>query len=186
MIDLEPTLGPPHVTDLSVEDVLARSVSGRPWLGFDAQVPDLHDHALILAINVFKDHPRRASARAVEDLLRVLALETFDVATLRDRARRARCLGILVVVLSSLAPGSAQVRAVLSKLGPPPRPLYRYIHRALAGRPDSLLARTWSRLGNDRPSAWPRALGNALQVEWWQWRDPEGTRLEFRDNPSQD
>lgn len=183
MIDIEPTIGPPFVCDLPVARLIERSQDGARWLGFAARVPELHDHALVLAVNVFKDHPRRASAHAVEDLARILALPEFDPQMFRARVVEANALTLTHVVLSHLARQDPRAAAALAALGPTPRPTYRAVHGWLAQRPEGIAARVWSRMVNDRARAWPRALGNAARVAWWTRTDPEGATLRVPKTP---
>ena len=54
-IDLETRIGPPFVCAVSVASMVRRAERTPVGLGFAHLRPELHDHALLLAVNAFKD-----------------------------------------------------------------------------------------------------------------------------------
>jgi hypothetical protein len=177
MVDIEPTIGPPHLCRAGVDAMLRRATDGQPWLGFPASVPELHDHALLLAINIFKDHPKRASKSSVDDLRRLTELPAFSAATLCARAKEARASTILGVLVDHFGGEIAAMAAIGAELGGKRARGYRALHRLLSARPGTLPARLLSRVASDNPLDWPLALHNAAQVALWVRRDPEGATL---------
>jgi len=94
-IDLEATIGPRFLCAIGVGEMLARAEHAVAPLGFAHVRPELHDHALLLAINVFKDHVLPGAA-TLEDLVRMVRLPGFNAATFAERAREAECTTLVM------------------------------------------------------------------------------------------
>ena len=167
MVDVEGTIGPPGLCALSVEQMLSRAKSTAR--GHD--VPELHDHALLLCVNAFKDKLVEAAPWSVEDLVRIVRQPGFDAGTFTERAREGRVVALVWIVADWLAKarGDAIWGAIRDRLSHrPPRALYRrLLARAVAKAPDGLAARVLTRIGADDPRMWARALGGAMA---WQAR----------------
>ncbi len=102
-IDLETTIGPPFLRQrLGVEDVMARAVHSVEPLGFAHVRPDLEDHALLLAINLFKDHVL-PNLCTVEDLVRIARRGEFDRVRFAQRVAQAGVTTIVHVVARYVA-----------------------------------------------------------------------------------
>lgn len=164
-VDVETTIGPPGLCRLSVDDLLARSQDGAALLGAPCRVPELHDHALVLAVNVFKDKLTEAFAWSREDLRRVAQLEAFSPARLVARARESDSATIVSIVAEALGSGRLgephrEWRAVAEALGThAPRPLYRaLLGRAMSERPHGMAARLLARWASDCSHERRRAL----------------------------
>jgi len=96
-VEVECTLGPPGLCSLGVNDILQRASTLVEPFGFAHFEPELHDHALILALNAFKDGLRQAPW-ALEDLRRVVRASRFDATSLVKRAHTGKVLSALWIV----------------------------------------------------------------------------------------
>lgn len=150
-VDIECDVGPPGVCAIDVATMLARAPVRDDVFGFACAIPELHDHALLLAINVFKDKIVLAHPWQVEDARRVVEAEGFDPARLVEVAREARCVGLVCVVADHLAPSSAGWRDVRAIIGqrPPRRAWIRALGWLMANAPKSIPARVGARLASD-------------------------------------
>ncbi len=102
-VDIESHLGPPMFTKLGMDVVLARSRQSVEPLGFLHWQAELHDHVLLLVVNVFKDHLNRASSWSFDDLVRIVRLPEFDPELLGARAREAGLTTVTHLVAMYLA-----------------------------------------------------------------------------------
>jgi len=155
-LELETSVGPPFLARLSVEDLLARAEPARdPQLHFAYLAPEVNDHALLLAVNVFKDH-LRSPPWALEDLARIARASGLDPALVARRAREAGAASAVHIVASAVPAW----RAVADELGPPPRWYAELYARTADARPS--LRALVAAAGAD---SWPRrALGAAAMV----------------------
>lgn len=149
LVDIEATCGPPFLTRLKVQGLLRRAELAQVPGAEPFLVPDTTDHALLLAINLFKDGLDTASQTARDNTLRLVTEPGFDIDRFVERAGLARMRGIARAVAGSLAPRSPTWRAVASALGPAHGALYSYVHAASHRRPASWPARIVRRLGSD-------------------------------------
>lgn len=160
-VDVESSVGPPGLCHLSVDELLARSEDGAALIGAPCRVPELHDHALVLAVNVFKDKLSQAFAWSREDLRRIARVDGFDPARLADRAHATASATIVWTVAEALERGESgdgdrRWRAVADALGGhAPRPIYaamtrHVMHEAPRGMAARLLARWGSDLRSER------------------------------------
>jgi hypothetical protein len=165
-VDLETSVGPPGMCGLTVEAMLSRA-SKSSLLGFPHLVPDIHDHALLLAVNVFKDKLALAHEGPMQDARRIVRLPDFDPDTFARRAKEssASTLGWIVADYMFRELGEARWGDVRDALGEPGRA--RYVRRMAQlergqpgrrGEPGSLPLRVLSRVVHDEPSAWIPAL----------------------------
>jgi len=136
-VELEASLGPPGLCAIRIDEVLERSTLGTRF-GFPCREPALHDHALILCINAFKDL-LSPPAWSIEDLDRITRLPAFSVDALCDLARRGRVVTAVAIVMAWMQElrGNATCGTVCEALGGPARPTfargYRWMteHRVL-------------------------------------------------------
>ena len=164
LVDIEATVGAPFLTRLRVEGLLARAelatVPGaEPFL-----VPSTTDHALLLAINLFKDGLHTATAYARSNAVRLVTETDFDVGTFVTRARRACMHTAAATVASDLARESPTWAAVATALGRSEHPLYSSLHARTHRDPTAFPARIVRRLGSD--SLRDRALSLGLGVTY--------------------
>lgn len=156
-VDVETAVGPPGLCALSVDEMLARA---RPsdLLGFPHLVPEIHDHALLLCVNVFKDKLKLAHERPLDDVRRIVRHPTFSRRAFAARVRAARATSLVRIVADYLHTdlGDDAWGRVLSSLGPSPRPSYvrqmaelEQAETGAAGPGGSLGLRLLSRLASD-------------------------------------
>jgi hypothetical protein len=132
-IDVECALGPPGLCATTIEQVLGRaSVKDRPFTHFE---PELHDHALLLVLNSFKDG-LRPMPWSLEDLRRIVRQEAFDASLLIQRANEGAVLTALWLVADWLSDhvGALEWRAIRERIGPRPPSsrvagVYRFVEK---------------------------------------------------------
>jgi hypothetical protein len=101
-VDVEGHVGPRFLCAMPVERLLERAVRTDEGLGFAHLRPELHDHLILLALNLFKDrHP--GGRWRLRDLQRLARLAAFDPDVLAHRAEEGRCTTIVHVVARSIA-----------------------------------------------------------------------------------
>jgi hypothetical protein len=176
-VDVESRLGPPGVSTLSIDTLLARAV--RDDDGF--WVPDAHDHAILLTVNVFKDKISVAMPWALEDVARVVNAPGVDADHYVARAREARVEGVawLVADWMTRKRQHATWQSIRELLGgdSPAREVYTSIMRHLQAHADpmSLGMRVLTRLACDDGMLWPSALLRSLGAEVEQrWHERQG------------
>jgi hypothetical protein len=152
-VDLESTVGPPYVCALGVGDLLARAERTTAGLGFWHLRPELHDHVLLLAVNLFKDHVVEVPRWRLRDLELAALAPGFDPDALAARAEEARCCTIVHVIARHLAEacGDARWEAVARRV-PPTRARYAaHVLATLQGerRPSTLAWRLEARAASD-------------------------------------
>jgi len=174
-VDVESRVGPRWVSPLPVDRMFDRATQDRSGVW----IPEPHDHAVLLTVNVFKDGMTLAMPWALEDAVRVVKAPEFHPGTYVERVREARVEGLAWVVADwfvrrSGAEGWSEVRALLG--GDTPR---RWVYSALmgrvlaAGQPNRLGARLITRAASDEYWRIPPCLGAAAAFEletWWAAR----------------
>jgi hypothetical protein len=167
-VDVESVIGAPGLCGLSIAEMLERATRGVGKL--DVRVPEIHDHAVLLCVNVFKDK-MRSSPWALEDVRRIVGVEGFDADRFAERARRAKVASIVWIVADWMVreKGSAAWGQLRDKLGGAraPRPLYAWAFRRLMERaPTGMTTRVLARVAADDPRLWIGALARAALLEW--------------------
>jgi hypothetical protein len=161
LIEVETTIGPPGVCAIGVGEMVTRSVMQTGALGIPHREPELHDHALLLCVNAFKDKLVNAHPWAREDLLRIARVPAFSPATLAARAADARLRTLVSIVACWVADDSGDPGwgAVLAALGVPPRRRYGALFRALVDKdPDGASLALVARAASDTPAGQMKAL----------------------------
>jgi hypothetical protein len=97
-LDVESYVGPPGLCGLTVEAMLARSERLEMAPGLEVRVPELHDHALLLAVNVFKDKLVTSAPWAICDLERVVLAPNFRPEVFVERAINSRVATLAWIV----------------------------------------------------------------------------------------
>jgi hypothetical protein len=173
LVELETSIGPPGVCALPVEEMIARASRTTAGFGFAHLEPELHDHALLLCVNAFKDKIRHAVASALGDLVRIAAQPGFQAPRLAALAERAELRAVVWMIADWAARegGSEPWGEVRELLGhAPPRPLYVRAYRALmeSPRPSRVLFPVVARVASDAPAlrAWALFLGGAGVLRW--------------------
>jgi hypothetical protein len=152
-VDIEASVGPPGLCSLSTNDILERA-RVEEHDGYFLRTPELHDHVLLLCVNVFKDKIIGANVGALRDLELVAKLKSFDVDEFVSLVRRSQARTLVWIVADWMASQRdnsvwCEVRDALA----PPRYLYRRIFRALINkrRTDRMALRVLARVANDAP-----------------------------------
>lgn len=163
-VDIETNIGAPGFCSLEVRDMFARATLTDDVFGFPCLVPDVHDHALLLAVNAFKDKLVLTPEWSLEDVVRIAESESFDVTRFVDLAAHVDASELVWIVADWVAPRSRVWRSIREAIGPePPRRLYARLHRLLVNRsPTSMAMRVLSRLVSDDPRARLVSLAHAV------------------------
>jgi hypothetical protein len=105
-VDVASTVGPPGVSAVSVADFLGRARRAVEPVGFEHEAIEVHDHALLLAIDAFKDK-LGASGKpwAKADLRRIAERSEFRADVLVARTREARLQTLVATVAGWLQAG---------------------------------------------------------------------------------
>jgi len=129
-VDVEGHVGPRFLCATPVERLLERAVRTEEGLGFPHLRPELHDHVILLALNLFKDrHP--GGRWRLRDLQRLARVAEFDPDVLEGRAEEGRCRTIVHIVARSIAERANDARwAEIAERIAPARP--RHAARVLA------------------------------------------------------
>jgi len=158
-VEFESSVGPPGVCGLGVEDMMARA-RAHSTLGVDHLEPEVHDHALLLCVNAFKDKLVLAKPWAREDLYRIAGTHDFDPREFVARAAEAEVGTLVWIVADWLSAGFRETvwTEVRNSLGGARRRHYAAAYmRLVRWAPESpatgLLARAASDSGAQRLKA---------------------------------
>lgn len=164
-VDVECTVGPPGLCGLAVATMLERADVRDDVFGFACAIPELHDHALLLAVNVFKDKIALAQPWQLDDALRVADEPAFDPSRFVALAEDARSVAIASVIADWFAPRSGGWRSVREALAP--RRTRRGYVRALgwlfANAPESTATRLLARVASDDRAMRLEAIATAVR-----------------------
>jgi hypothetical protein len=168
-LDVEGHVGPPGLCALTVDTMLSRAVV-TDLAGLRLPVPELHDHAVLLVVNVFKDKLDTAPAHAIEDVERVVLHPSFDRATFLERVLESRIATITWLVagwMESRGSGRwGEIRALLERRAAIRR-LYGRLFRALLPRAglEPMALRLLARVGADDRLMQGQALVGAFACD---------------------
>jgi hypothetical protein len=154
MVDVEASIGPPGLCALTVDAMMRRATWETEPYGFRHRRPELHDHALLLCVNAFKDKLVHANDDALRDLELIAMRPDFDARALAARAREgdARTIAWFVADWLVRTRGATAWQHVQKALGVEPRPLYARLLRGLTKAGSrSLATRILSRAAADSP-----------------------------------
>lgn len=156
-LDVDRHVGPPGLSGLAPSAMLARAAIRSDVFGFPCKIPELHDHALLLTVNLFKDHLVNAKPAAVDDARRIVDDPGFDPSRFAALAASTGSRTLAWIVADWLAPASPHWARVRDAIGArPPRLAYTRVYRFLeAALPLSLPTRLLSRTASDK--RWMRA-----------------------------
>jgi Uncharacterised nucleotidyltransferase len=175
-VDVESVVGAPGMCGLSIAEMLGRA-EWRDFGGVRVRVPEVHDHAVLMCVNLFKDKMVLALPWAVEDARRIVGAEGFEVGVFLGRAQGAKVAGMAWIVADWMGErGGMGWEAVKMGLGgkKAPRPHYSFAFQWLSKRrPSSYPMRLLARLGADDLGILRgfRALRDATSFEWTKRRD---------------
>lgn len=164
LVEFEAHVGPPGLCDLTVEAMIARATPWAAPFGVPCRQPEIHDHALLLCVNAFKDKLIDARPAAVRDLEIIACEPGFSDERFVALARASNAATLVWLVACWLADsrGSARWAALRDRVGPaaPRAPYAVLFQRAIRAKsPSRALLRVLARAGSDRPAARVRALG---------------------------
>ncbi len=164
-VELESHLGPPGFCAVTADDLIARAIEHVEPFGAPHLQPEVHDHALLMLVNVFKDQLVEASHHALIDLVRIAKVPGFSFPLLAERARNGgvATLAWLVAEWMEREKGQPRWAELRSALGErPPRPRYAAAFRflAVAGQEASLPLRLLVRAAPDTLAMQARALAH--------------------------
>jgi hypothetical protein len=167
-LDVEASIGPPGLCAIDVGDMITRARRVESPYGYRYLEPELHDHAVVLCVNAFKDKLSRCAPWAVSDVERIARLPAFDPDRFIEAARRGAALSMAWIVADWMAEerGVAAWRTVRDRIGAAPRAVYARLYRALQRRDDnSLPLRLLTRAASDAPWLAARAIATAALWE---------------------
>ena len=174
LVELETSVGPPGLCALTVARMMERSVERVLPGGLRVREPEVHDHAVLLVVNAFKDKLVECPPWSLDDLDSILA--HVDTETLLARVAEARARTLTWITADWLARerGSERWRALRERLGPrPPRRLYAWaMRRWMTASPESFRVRWLARAASDSAArrAWALAAGGAGTAVSWLGR----------------
>lgn len=179
LVEFETSVGSPGVCAIGIDEMMARSDWQTGELGVLHREPEIHDHALLLCVNAFKDKLVLAAPWARRDLLRIAQMPNFSANQLAARARDAKLRTLVAVVADWLtresdAPRWEEVRAAVGELQ---RTRYVALYRALVARaPKSAamaaVARAASDVGSRQVAALAMGFAGTVAAQVARWREP--------------
>jgi hypothetical protein len=156
-VDIVCSLGPAGVSAVGATDMLSRATRCDEPLGFPHWQIDVHDHALLLAVDAFKDKLGRGKPWAREDLVRICALDGFSLPAFVERASAARLRTMLAIVAEWVVASAPD--AAWSEIGA--RLREAPLRRGFAERYERALRTSGSRWQRWRLSAMTRAVSDS-------------------------
>jgi hypothetical protein len=176
-LDVESTVGPPGLCGLGVGALLDRAVWRELAPGLRVAAPEIHDHAVVLVVNVFKDKIVTATSWGLADLERVVRRPEFqrDVFVDRVRASRITTMTWIVAAWMESARGDgawAEIRRALEAGGGVRRLYARLVGLGLKGAVGhtSLSLKLLARVAADSPRMRVHALSRAaacvVELPW--------------------
>lgn len=166
-VDVECHVGPPGFCRMRVTDMLARSTVDEALFGVACAVPEVHDHALLMCVNAFKDKLVLVTPWAIEDLRRIARGPAFDpsrFARLAAAASSATVVWIVADYLAAEEPAWAEVRRLLGGDAPRRLAFARTFERLVLRSPTGLRLRVLARLAPDAVGL--RASGLLWAAAW--------------------
>ena len=163
LVEFESHVGPPGLCALRVDDMLRRARAATDPLGLPHLQPELHDHAVLLCVNAFKDKLIDAVPGAIRDL-EILPMQAgFDPGRFVRLAVESQVATIAWIVADWLVEArcSTAWREIREDLGRvvPRRRYARLFSRAVRSRrPPRQALRLLARAGSDRLSGQVAAL----------------------------
>lgn len=153
LVEFEASIGPPGLCAISVARMLSRSTERVVSADLRIRQPDLHDHAILMVVNAFKDKMVKCPEWSLDDLVRIGARIEPEMFLRRVEEARLRAVTWIVADWMARERGSAPWGMLRERLGTsPPRPEYvRAMIRMIdeAEENHSLRVRVLARLGSD-------------------------------------
>jgi Uncharacterised nucleotidyltransferase len=169
LFDVESHIGAPGLTRLRVDDLFDAPMVVTLANGAAKEAPALELHALLLAINLFKDKYVEAPIWAREDTRRIAALPEFSATRFLALAQRYGLTRVIYAVATWLArDGDPAWENLRRQMPVPSLPKLVDLFGQLQKRPTALVTRIVYRCASDHPADWPEALRHAAL---WQVRE---------------
>jgi hypothetical protein len=151
LVEIEASVGPPGLCALSVSRMLSRSRERILPGGLLVHEPELHDHAVLLVVNAFKDKMHGSSPWSVDDLERIT--RRIDPNVFLERVAEARLRAVTWIVANWMArrqedSGWRTLRDRIGPQSPSPRYSQAMLH-LIDSNYQSVPARVLARLGSD-------------------------------------
>jgi hypothetical protein len=169
-LDVEACIGPPGLCALDVGTMLDRSERQEIAPGLHVFVPEIHDHAVVLTINAFKDKIVTTASWVIGDLERIVVQPGFRRDLFVERVSQSRISTIAWIVAAWMEAGRnssawGAIRAAIDSRGQV-RSAYAKLFRAqlAAGESGSMFLRVLARVGADSPLMQMRALACAIAL----------------------
>ena len=163
LVEFESHVGPPGLCALKIDDMIRGALLSTAPLGMPHLQPEIHDHALLLCVNAFKDKLVDAMPGAMRDLELIPDQPGFEDARFASLARDTGATTVVGVVAEWLisvrkSPSWSRLRAAL---GPSRRPIYEALFSlgARSAHVPRAALRVLARAGADRRREQLRALG---------------------------
>ncbi|MDP8998568.1 MAG: nucleotidyltransferase family protein [Myxococcota bacterium] len=102
-LDVEACVGPPGLCAMEIEAMLDRSERCEIEPGVMVSIPEVHDHAVVLTVNAFKDKIVTATPWALADLERIVMHPTFRCDDFVDRVCQSRITTLTWIVAEWMA-----------------------------------------------------------------------------------
>lgn len=171
LVEIETSVGPPGLCTLGVARMLERSCERILPGDLRVREPEIHDHAVVLLVNAYKDKMVRCPRWSLDDLDAIAARLDPDSFLARIAEGRVRTLAWIVADWMARERPSERWRALRDRIGPQaPRRLYAWVvGRSLRRAPASVPLRALTRLASDSPlqRAWALAAGGAGSAISW-------------------
>jgi hypothetical protein len=169
LVEIETSIGPPGSCAISVARMMERSVARVLPGDLHVREPEVHDHAVLLVINAFKDKIALCPPWAIRDLELIARVLDVDVFLARVAEARLGTMTWIVAAWLASRDGNETWAALRDALAPRvPRPIYARVMRHLLARdPSAPALRVLTRLGCDSRTrrTWAlaaAALGTAI------------------------
>ncbi len=114
LVEFESAVGPPGACGLTVDAMLSRARRHEEASGLWFREPEIHDHAVLLCLNVFKDF-LRTRPWAFEDLRRIVRAPEFEPDVFVRRCHSSGVVTAAFAVASFLARAGDAQWAVLAR-----------------------------------------------------------------------
>jgi len=171
LVEIETSVGPPGLCTLRVARMLERSRERVLPGELRVREPEVHDHAVVLLVNAYKDKMVECPRWSLDDLEAIAARLDPDTLLARLAEGRVRTLAWIAADWMARERGSERWRALRERIGPhAPRRLYAWVvRRSLRRAEASVVLRALSRIASDSPvqRAWALAAGGAGSAIFW-------------------
>lgn len=171
LIEIETSVGPPGLCALSVARMLERSRERLLPGDLRVREPEIHDHAMVMLINAYKDKMVRCPSWSLDDLDAIVAHLDPETFLVRIAEARVRTLAWIAADWMARERASDRWRGLRERMGArAPRRLYAWaVRRSLQQAPTSVTLRALTRMASDSAlqRVWALAAGGAGSAISW-------------------